>query len=109
MFPWGVDRISIGASTLGIHPTDQPLDRVLTFTVSADGTDTVSAVAKFLPTAWQEVQLVQGAAGVYFDVSPIVLSALAQRTRLASRLSIAGLATGAIGVALLLSILIARL
>lgn len=77
--------------------------------MSADGTDTVSAVAKFLPTAWQEVQLVQGAAGVYFDVSPIVLSALAQRTRLASRLSIAGLATGAIGVALLLSILIARL
>ncbi|MGY3581838.1 hypothetical protein ACVIGB_000091 [Bradyrhizobium sp. USDA 4341] len=109
MFPWGVDRVSIGASTLGIHPTDQPLDRVLTFSVTADGVDTISAVAKFLPTSWQEVPLVQGAAGAYFDVSSVVLAALSQRNRLAIKMSIAGLATGVIGIALLLSILIARL
>lgn len=109
MFPWGVDRVSIGASNLGIHPTEQPLDRVLTFSVSADGTDTISAVAKFLPPTWQEVPLVQGSAGVYFDVSSIVLTTLAQRTRLAVRLAVGGVVAGVIGVVLLLSILVARL
>lgn len=109
MFPWGVDRVSIGASTLGIHPIDQPLDRTMTFSVTAEGNDTISAVARFLPTTWREVPLVQGSAGVYFDVSSIMLTTLSDRTRFAIRMAISGAIAGAFTVCVLLSMLMMRL
>ena len=108
MFPWGVDRVSIGASTLGIHPIDQPLDKVMTFSVTAGGNETITAVARFLPTTWREVALVQGSAGVYFDVSSIMLKALADRTRFAIRMAIGGAIAGAFAVGILLSMLMMK-
>lgn len=108
MFPWGVDRVSIGASTLGIHPIDQPLDKVMTFSVTAGGNETITAVARFLPTNWQEVPLVQGSAGVYFDVSSIMLKSLADRTRFAVRVAVGGAIAGAFALGALLSLIIMR-
>lgn len=109
MFPWGIDRVAIGASTLGIHPSEQPLDRIMTFSVTDAAPGTLAAVTQFLPTRWQEVQLVTGAAGYYFDVSPLVLAELARRTKFSLFLSIAAVALAGIGATVFLLGLAAHL
>jgi hypothetical protein len=86
-FPWDLNRISIGASMFGANFVEQPLDRMLTFSVSVADLGPMTPMASFLPKRWTEVPLADGPSGPYFDVSPVLLGEVARRVRRATLIS----------------------
>lgn len=86
-FPWDMDRISIGASMFGANFVEQPLDRMLTFSVSVSDLGPMAPMATFLPKRWTEVLLAEGLSGSYFDISPVLLGEVARRVRRATVIS----------------------
>lgn len=86
-FPWDMDRISIGASMFGATFVEQPLDRMLTFSVTVSDLGPMAPMASFLPKRWTEVLLADGPSGPYFDISPVLLGEVARRVRLATVIS----------------------
>jgi hypothetical protein len=86
-FPWDLDRISIGASMFGASFVEQPLDRMLTFSVSVADLGPMAPMASFLPKQWTEVPLADGPSGSYFDVSPVLLGEVARRVHRATLIS----------------------